>query len=1071
MACLEPFVSPGQIKMTNTQTAGCWFDCVYGCNPYFKQDVPVANLLRCLCLQAVLRQHPDEQQDQLMGYAASLSYNPRRYMVQHPTTDAAVAMNSQAGVSSVLPNITASTVVEPQGLGQDVLHSTQQLITNAGNSTAPRAYSTEPALPGAAEAISACGMSPSRLPIRASKRPASTELEDLSRTLGVLARFSPSAAGRVTPEWHAVGSRMAAASQGGPLDTTQLITAQTGNGTAEQGARVSCNWQQGRVQPDTAASQQYSSPAAQAAVYSAHRNEITPSPLNSPLPGGESPTGSPAAPMIMAVLESAHRLSSSLHVSSPGTDQHNCEGSGHPGSLSIAESALQRLRSSASSQQYGNDLDEIQAAKHATLNPMPDAIGGDVGQTVGYLDGYGSQASDVCTPKAATSPPCMIPRPQPLAIRGDFGPCSPGSQVPEPCSDSPTSSGGDMNHWGSPSSSAQPSSPAYSTWGSPASMGPGEAFGFGSPAAVDANGGPVSMLSSRLAALRAGGASSSPLRRSSNQRPYAAAWSSPTHHLRQQVRQSLELLSEQAAAQQATDVGQEGAVPLLDPSCLRPSSPMCTEYATGPGNADSQTLAWAPSVSALAPTRTQLGDSVTHTAGRLDGVLASGADSQPDTPTSIEDTAPQSDRRRSSRHIPSLASRPQSLLSRPARADDGRPSNNSMGMSTDEEVEDDLVPPLLADTSCESLTTPGRSEVLERSPSDQQLIIPCDMAGDQSREHHGSMGGSNHAETAIPIPTAVGSSADPTGRVASQRRGSPSAATRNDYMEWRLSLEANPAFQLETWGSPRSDDSMLGSPVGNYHAASQRDARICSGDHSHNSPHRVSTDSPSFIKSTAAQRVGSGIFGSPNQQYDASPLSTSGQSMRQSFDPEGCMSLIAQHLAHGSHSPARVPSHNTTAPHTDNHSDVVDAAATLSSRSSSGLETALEPSQAARLLCNEPPPTSNYSAATYASHPPVSWGSGDGMHSSFSSRQDTDQQRKAPRHRLATEAPLQLPAASQIDIDESDADGVSALLLGSACNNMGIYSQQDMHCDTGNDVGDQADTVRIAASAVCYPAH
>ena len=509
----------------------------------------------------------------------------------------------------------------------------------------------------------------------ASKRPASTDLEEVTLALGLAGqRVFPSAPGRSTPDW---------ASPVGYQEAQDYIIAVPGAGTEADGAR---------------------------------------GPSGNPMPLGpdfKTTAAAAAPPLAKAVLESARRLSASLHLSPP------------------TSSPLQLGLNCASSATTACQATTDGSAAEAAAKQGNDAVTSPNSSTPGSCSaaGLGSSAASVGTPARL-----QVAVPEPWVDAGDNIGCQGGGTWADnpwvchqagPGFTSPVSSSPGTQMWGTPDTNRPPSSPDYSTWGSPASLGPGGEFspGRGESVVPYQIPTPVANLSNRLAALHSLGGSparlagnpSSPLRRSSIPLATGSSSAGPLflqpsaapghpHGGSSMLGPAATGIATGAATVTAANsrlqalapsviqvsyYGEDGAVSLLDPGYLRPDSPMRVEVPTpaparGPGGGWAQrfvgmqsAFAAASSVTGpslgLQPISTQHNTSAVPTIGHHDlasaaaptdspaalaatllgleggaaARLVAAAAGQPGTPGSGRDTAPQLDRRRSSRQLPS----------------------------------------------------------------------------------------------------------------------------------------------------------------------------------------------------------------------------------------------------------------------------------------------------------------------------------------------------------------------------------------------------------------------------------
>lgn len=485
---------------------------------------------------------------------------------------------------------------------------------------------------------------------RAIKRPASTELDELGRSLGMAVRVSPSLGGRSTPDWPVSPvAALAAARQEQAVagcSAAAIVTAKH-----QQQAEAA---QQAQTQQPAQQHVMQQQPAAQTQVQqSQHQAQQTPlqTPPPPPRNGGHALTN--------VVLESARRLSQTLHVSPPVSTRAASGGAGSP-SVPLALSRLHG--SSGAATPPGRPCTPSDPASPSAARLLCDEaplefVDSPSRPGTGLL-GLFSAHIPTAPASAASGPGRMgLTGLRPVAIGSPGAPRGMDEEdTPSPCSGGP-------QPWGTPTTGQQPSSPDYSTWGSPGSWGPGEdgvgsrhgsAAGMGgvgacSGAGAHGEGGaaygsthlpscvlplPISSLSSRLAAMQAGGllngpspnraggpvpGTGSPLRRSSA--AGLPAWPGlQVGGQQQQQQQGAQEAEERsawpcnmecegdtaapaaaaAARQQQSMVqvsvyGQDGAVALLDPGFLRPDSPMCMEVPTA---AAAAAAAWA----AVAPT-------------------------------------------------------------------------------------------------------------------------------------------------------------------------------------------------------------------------------------------------------------------------------------------------------------------------------------------------------------------------------------------------------------------------------------------------------------------------------------
>ena len=511
-------------------------------------------------------------------------------------------------------------------------------MREAGPSSPP---AQQPALGGAAQAAAAGG-APLRSPVCAAlaarsavKRPASTELEELGRALGVAARASPVVAGgRSTPDWP------------------------PGSPAAVRGAS--------------------------AAAASPQQQQMTP----------PRQTGGQALSNV--VLESARRLTETLHVSPPVSSRAASSAAGSP-TVPLALSRLQASGSCCAPAGSGGGSGAAATASGPS-SPSATRLMCDEAP-LEFVDSPSRPGTGLLGLFSTHIPTCPPTGGAPGAGRARGGGAGAGAGAQRGMggaedSRSPSPRAG-AQPWGTPTTGQHQSSPEDSTWGSPGSWGPGEdgggtrlsalnmaaaaaaaagaaaahaavanstaqqqlrfeaPAGGGGDAAMDgtavAAGGdasapphmmpscvlplPISSLSSRLAAMQAGGlisgpspnraggpipANGSPLRRSSAAAPLAA-W--PEAHRGEDADGCDELVCDEEGAAQAEAEGQQlpgqrgqqaapppprtvvqvsfyghdGAVSLLDPGFLRPDSPMCMEV---PATA-AAAAAWAAAAAAV----------------------------------------------------------------------------------------------------------------------------------------------------------------------------------------------------------------------------------------------------------------------------------------------------------------------------------------------------------------------------------------------------------------------------------------------------------------------------------------
>ncbi|KIZ00115.1 hypothetical protein MNEG_7845, partial [Monoraphidium neglectum] len=499
----------------------------------------------------------------------------------------------------------------------------------------------------------------------AMKRPASTELDELGRSLGVAARMSPSNGGRATPDWQ----------QGSPLAAVAAARQQHALAACEHAAATAA-----------AAAQQQTPPPQQ------------------PRPGH---------PLTNVVLESARRLSQTLHVSPPVSIRAASSGAASP----TAPLALSRLHGG-----IGAGVGTGACAGGTATPPGRPCTPSDRPSSpsaarllceeapLEFVDSPSRPGTGLLglfslpIPTGPPGPGAPHPAGRPAGPAGlrPVAISSPGAPRGMEEEETPSPSSGAAAPWGTPTTGQQQSSPDGSTWGSPGSWGPGEdgphggrhgSVGAAAPALAAGSGSggapegedaaahplpscvlplPISSLSSRLAAMQAGGlvigpspnrgagalpSNGSPLRRSSAAGlpawPGVGAGVGVGEQQQQQTgadgtqqeEADCGMESEDPSAQQHAQhaqhaqqqpmvqvsvYGQDGAVALLDPGFLRPDSPMSMEV---PAAAAAAAAAWAaaapPARAAAEAAAGPSGVPAVAEAGGRSGVEAAAASVEP----------------------------------------------------------------------------------------------------------------------------------------------------------------------------------------------------------------------------------------------------------------------------------------------------------------------------------------------------------------------------------------------------------------------------------------------------------